>query len=71
MDAHQPSHPSHLFTLRFWLEELGNDRREWRGQVKDVLSGEVGYFRDWTMLVDHLKAMLSRTESSDVIQDDV
>jgi hypothetical protein len=64
MDAHQPSHPSHLFTLRVWSEELGDGRREWRGQVRHVTSGEVRYFRDWQTLLEHLKAVLASMEEA-------
>jgi hypothetical protein len=49
---------SHLFLVRVWLEELGDDKTEWRGQVKHVMSREVRYFRDWTTLVEYLTAML-------------
>ncbi len=59
MDAHQASHPSHLFTLRLWLENLGDGRTEWRGQVQHVLSGQVRYFCDWPTLIAHLMAMLA------------
>ena len=52
-------HHSHLFTVRLWLEELGNGQVEWRGQVQCVISGETRYFRDWPALADHLQAMLS------------
>ncbi len=62
MDAYQSNHRSYLFTLRLWLEELGDDRREWRGQVRHVTSGEVRYFRDWQTLVEHLKAVLASME---------
>jgi len=40
-----------LFTVRVWREELGEDRSEWRGQARHVLSGETRYFRDWPSLV--------------------
>jgi hypothetical protein len=52
------THPSHLFTIRIWLEELGNRRSEWRGQVQLVASGETRYFRDWAALIAHLTEML-------------
>ena len=64
MEAHQVSHPSHLFTLRLWLEELGDGRREWGGQVRHVTSGQVRYFRDWQTLVEHLKAVLTSMEET-------
>ncbi len=40
-----------LFTVRVWLEDLGDGRSEWRGKVQHTLSGEVRYFRDWQTLV--------------------
>ncbi len=49
---------THLFMVRVWLEDLGDGKTEWRGQVKHVLSGEVRYFREWTTLADYLQAML-------------
>ncbi len=39
-----------LFTVRLWVEDLGDDRKEWRGKVQHVLSGEAQYFRDWLAL---------------------
>jgi hypothetical protein len=64
LDTHQPSHQSQLFILRVWLEDLGEGKTEWRGQVKHVMSGEVRYFREWATLVKHLKAMLSSVEKN-------
>ena len=54
MEIRKDQAHSHLFTLRMWLEELGEDRREWRGQVEHVLSGERQFFRDWPTLVAFL-----------------
>lgn len=51
--------PSHLFTVRLWLEELGHGQTEWRGQVQHVLSGKSRYFRDSTGLTECLWAMLA------------
>jgi hypothetical protein len=42
---------SQLFTLRVWLEDVGNGRTELRGALTHVLTGKTGYFRDWTTLV--------------------
>lgn len=53
-DVHHPA--SHLFTLRVWLEALGDGHSEWRGQFKYVLTGETYYFRQW----DQLREMLRR-----------
>jgi hypothetical protein len=47
----EPLHPrSHLFTVRLWLEPLGDGQTEWRGKVQHVSSGEAQYFRDWPAL---------------------
>ena len=59
-------HPrTYLFMVRVWLEDLGDGKTEWRGQVKHVMSGEVRYFRDWTTLVKQLKTMLSGVENDE------
>jgi hypothetical protein len=33
MDTSQQPQHSHLFTLRLWAENLGDDQTEWRAQV--------------------------------------
>jgi hypothetical protein len=48
---------THLFMVRVWLEDLGDGKTEWRGQLKYVMSGEVRYFREWQTLLDYLQAM--------------
>lgn len=54
-------HPrTHLFIIRLWLEELGNGKTEWRGQVKHVMSGEVRYFREWKTLLAFLREVLMK-----------
>ena len=53
---------SHLFLVRVWLEELGDGKTEWRGQVKHVMSGEVQYFREWSGLTTILQEMLAKPE---------
>lgn len=47
-----------MFSVRLWLEDLGEGRSEWRGQVQDVRTGEKRYFRDWARLVACLQEML-------------
>lgn len=54
---------SHLFTIRIWPESLGGGEREWRGQVRHVLSGETYYFREWPALVSLLMEMLPEDDS--------
>lgn len=39
-------YPTQLFTVRFWLETLGDEQHEWRGRAQYIESGEVIYFRD-------------------------
>ncbi len=42
---------SHFFTVRVWIEKLGDGRTEQRGTVQHVLSGETRHFRDWEQLI--------------------
>ena len=58
MNKNQPPPHSHLFTVRLWVEELGEGETEWRGQVQHVVSGEKHYFRDWPILLAFLRAKL-------------
>jgi hypothetical protein len=60
MDKAQPAARTHLFTVRVWLEELGEGQTEWRGEVQHVISGETRYFRDWPALVAVMQAMLPK-----------
>ena len=62
MTQEKLTRPTHLFTVRIWLEALDDDQREWRGGVEHVLSGERHYFRDWAGLITHLLAMLQDDE---------
>jgi hypothetical protein len=59
VDAKPPSTRSYLFMLRFWPEDMGDGRIEWRGQIKHVLSGETSYFRDWSALLAYLEQHLA------------
>jgi hypothetical protein len=63
VDAGRQQHYSHLFTVRLWLENLGDGRAEWRGQLQHVLSGETHYFREWETLIALLLAMLPPAET--------
>jgi len=56
-------HPSHLFTLRVWVEDLDQGRWEWRGKVQHVTSGETYYFRTWAGLIARLTTMLKEEDS--------
>ncbi len=56
------AHPrAHLFTLRIWLEELGEGNTEWRGRVQNVADGEIAFFRGWPGLVSTLQRMVTAT----------
>jgi len=66
MDTAHPSSRSHLFTVRVWLEDLGQGQSEWRGEVHEVLSGEVRYFRAWPALLTLVQEMLPKPEDSGV-----
>jgi hypothetical protein len=59
----EPLHPrSHLFTVRLWLEPLGDGQSERRGKVQHVPGGEAQYFRDWPALQASLEKMLQKLE---------
>lgn len=47
---------SELFTIRLWMEELDERRRELRGQVKHVVTGITRNFREWADLEAFLLA---------------
>jgi hypothetical protein len=59
MDEERPPHPSELFTVRLWPEELGEGEIEWRGRVQHALSGRSGYFRDWSGLLAFFSEFLA------------
>ncbi|MCP5098370.1 MAG: hypothetical protein GY943_22705 [Chloroflexi bacterium] len=50
---------SHFFTLRVWVEDVGNGRTEFRGTLKQVLTGETHHFRDWTTLTQLIEASMA------------
>jgi hypothetical protein len=54
-----PYSRSTLFTLRLWVEEVGEGEREVRMQVKHIVSGETRYFRDWAEVMAFLMVKLS------------
>jgi hypothetical protein len=61
MEPEQFHSRSHLFTVRLWLDLLGDGRTEWRGKVQHVPSGEARYFRQWQTLLNFLGEMLMIT----------
>lgn len=62
--------PIHVFIVRLWIEDLGEGKTEWRGQMKHVMSGEVKYFRDLSTLEEHLKIMLPITMDNESVETD-
>lgn len=60
-----PPQRSQLFTLRLWLEDLGEGRREWRGKVQLVENGGACYFRDWPTLIAFLEQARSQVEEAE------
>ncbi len=48
---------SQLFTLRVWVEDVGDGRTELRGTLKHILTGETHHFRDWQTLIQCLEAL--------------
>ena len=52
------SPPTVIFTLRLWQEPLDHDRSEWRGEVKNLSTGEVRYFRKWEEIAALVPKML-------------
>ena len=58
MDKQCQQARSHLFTVRLWVEELGEGEREWRGKVQHVPSREACYFREWSKLLTFLVEVL-------------
>jgi hypothetical protein len=57
-------HASYLFSVRLWMEDMGDGQTEWRGQLRHVASGETRYFRDWLALVALLQALLPIGETA-------
>lgn len=55
------------FVVRMWLEEVDDDTQKaiWRGQVKNVLSGESIYFQDLASLKVFIEEQ-TRNYSADV-----
>jgi hypothetical protein len=58
MDMEGKPARQHLFTVRVWVEDLGDGEREWRGKVQHITSGEVCYFREWSKLLAFLLEVL-------------
>lgn len=61
---------SELFTIRLWIEELGGEAVDYRGQVKHVVSGATRNFRDWSDLHAFLIGTLNEHRGRARGQDD-
>jgi hypothetical protein len=55
MEKERQHHRSYLFTVRVWLEDLGDGKKEWRGKVQYISNGETCYFREWPVLLAFLQ----------------
>jgi hypothetical protein len=58
MDENTRSPSTNIFTLRLWHEPLSKDKGEWRGEVKNIATGEVRYFRRWEEIAELVPDML-------------
>jgi hypothetical protein len=54
-----PQERSYLFTVRVWQDGIAGGKKEWRGQVRFVPSGDTRYFREWSTLMAFIESMLS------------
>ena len=64
MDTEQRDR-SHLFTVRLWLEPVGVQEREVRGEVRHVLSGDTCSFRCLSGLTMWLSAYCDEEEEEE------
>ncbi|MGH2532665.1 MAG: hypothetical protein ACRDJW_10205 [Thermomicrobiales bacterium] len=65
-DGHgrRPARPrSHLFAVRLWTEEVAGGA-EFRGSVRDVVSGAFRGFRDWSDLAAFMIARMEEDEDA-------
>ena len=56
--------PSVILTLRLWHEPLGNDQSEWRGEIKNLSTGEARYFRRWDEIAALARKMIGTEPSN-------
>ncbi len=68
MPKQSRSPPVTLFTLRFWREEIAQGQSEWRGEVKNLASSEIRYFREWSDLTHLIEQMLNEAEPPTFVQ---
>lgn len=55
-----------LFTINLWQAQVYDDptASEWRGKLQSLPDGEAYYFREWTVLIQHLEHMLCEREEN-------
>ena len=63
------SPPTVIFTLRLWQEPLGDGRSEWRGEIKNLSTGEVRYVRLWEEIAALVPEMLGENPGMPPYQD--
>ena len=56
---------SRLFAVRLWTEAIA-DGQEYRGSVRDAVSGAFHNFRDWSDLASFMVARMEEDESAPV-----
>ncbi|HRW09321.1 MAG TPA: hypothetical protein P5121_29675 [Caldilineaceae bacterium] len=54
--------PAVIFTLRLWREPIDDDQHEWRGELKNLTTGEVRYIRLWEEIAQFIPTMLNETK---------
>ncbi len=75
MNEKREGSQSQMFTLRVWVEDVGNacaerqpevasrsSRFEYRGTLKHVLTGETHHFRDWTTLTQLIETSMTTAQ---------
>ncbi len=70
MNEKQEGTRSQMFTLRVWVEDVGNacaepsrsSRIEYRGTLKHILSGETHHFRDWATLTQLIEKFMTTAQ---------
>ena len=61
--AHETARPrSYLFTVRLW-KQPGAGGSEYRGSVREVLSGANRHFRDWSELTSFMMTQVEEDEN--------
>ncbi len=62
MNEKQEGTRSQMFTLRVWMEDVGNGRTEYRGTLKHILSGETHHFRNWLTLTQLIETSMTTVQ---------